>query len=130
MRRVVLGVEAPRERLRERPAAGALAVELELARQPVEPVEDVPPRAAELERADDRREAELALADKRFRVDRKPRLTLGAQHVVRMQVLVDEHLLALGRRELAQRIEGRVEQPPFERAPPLLPVPRERLRPP
>ena len=70
---------------------------------------------AELARADDRRDPELALADQRLRVDREPRLALRRQHVVAVQVLVQQHLLALRARQLDQRLERRVEQPALER---------------
>ena len=46
-------------------------------------------RVAELARADDRRDRELALADERLGVDREPGLALRREHVVAVQVLVE-----------------------------------------
>ena len=57
-----------------------------------------------------------------FGVDHEPRLALRGQHVVAVQVLVDEHRLALARRQRLERVERGVEQPALERAPRGLPV--------
>src|SRR5262245_9759580 len=95
MAAVVLAVERPRDRLADRPAAGAVAVEAELRREPVEAAEHVGPRVAELARADDGRDPELALTRQRLRVDRQPGLALRREDVVAVQVLVEQHLLAL-----------------------------------
>src|SRR5919198_4348940 len=94
MRWVVLAVERPGDGLADRPAAGTLTVEPELRGQSVEAVEDVTPGMAELERADDRRDSELALAGQRLRVDREPRLALGAEGVFAGQGLGEQPLLA------------------------------------
>ena len=109
-----LAVVRPRERLGDRPAAGPLPVEAELGAQPVEPAEDTASRVAELEGADDRGQGELALADERLRVDREPRLPLRGENVLRVEVLVDEHLLPLRLRKPVERVERRVEEPPLE----------------
>jgi hypothetical protein len=55
----------------------------------------------ELRAANHCHDAELALPRERFRVDDEPRLTLRGEHVAGMKVLMDEDLLALGRRQLA-----------------------------
>ena len=105
---------SPRARSRSRPSSAA---------EPVEAVQDVALRVAELERADDRRDRELALAGERLRVDHEPRLALRGEHVLAVQVLVQEHLLALRRRELAdvvqrgaasapRRLPASLERPP------------------
>src|SRR5689334_6678891 len=85
---------------------------------------------AELARAHDRRDPELPLAGKGLRVDRQPRLALRREHVVAVEVLVEQHLLALRARELAQRLERGVEQRALERAAEALPGRLERVRPP
>ena len=64
LRLAVVAVERPRHRLPDRPAAGALAVEAELGRQPVEAVEHVCLRGPSSTRAHDRRDRELALTDR------------------------------------------------------------------
>src|ERR1051325_5588538 len=109
MRTAEVAVARPGDRLRDRPPAGALTVEAELGGQSVEAVQDVALRVAELEGTDDRGDRELALARERLRVDHEPRLALCGQHVVAVQVLVHEDLLALGRRELLQSLERRLE---------------------
>lgn len=85
---------------------------------------------AQLERADDRRETELTLARQRLRIDDKPRLALGGEDVVCMQILVDQHLLTLGRRQLLERGDGRVDELLLERPPGLRPVVSDVARPP
>ena len=60
----------PSARSRSRPSS---------PREPVEAVERVAPRVAELDRADDRRDRELPLAGKRLRVDHEPRLALRGE---------------------------------------------------
>src|ERR687887_86537 len=116
---MVVAADRPRDRLRDRPGAGPLAVEAELGSQALEAAQDGAPRMPQLERADDRRHAELALTGERLRVDGKPRLALCCQH-----------LLALRRRQLTQRLERGVEQPPLELPSRPLPVLLEVPRPP
>ena len=77
---------------------------------------------AELEAPDDRRERELALAREGLRVDREPRLALGPKHVVSVEVLMEEDLLALRRRELLERLDRSVQQRALERASRVLPA--------
>jgi len=130
MRGIEVAVDAPRDRLTDRPAPGTLAIEPELARQSIEPIEHGPPAVAELERADNRRDRELALADKRLRIDHEPRLALRSEDVVRMKILVQEHLLALARSELLERRDRRLDQALIERLPDPLPLAADRARPP
>src|SRR5262249_12865094 len=66
-------VDAPGQCLNERPAAGTVSVETELATEPVEAMEHVFAAVAELGAANDRRHSELALPEQRLRVDREPR---------------------------------------------------------
>src|SRR6266536_1726328 len=73
-------------------------------------MEHVTLRVAQLERADDRRDSELALPDEGLRIDRQPRLPLRRQHVLAVEVLVQQHLLALRSGKLAQGLERGVEQ--------------------
>src|SRR6266498_1681979 len=51
------------------------------------------------------RQAELTLAQERFRIDCEPWLPFGTKNVVRVKVLIDEHGLALRRYEFAHRFE-------------------------
>jgi hypothetical protein len=118
------GVDAPGQCLNERPAAGTAAVEPELATEPIEAVEDVCATVAELRAADDRRESELALAEQGLRVDREPWFAGGAQHVSGVHVLVQEHLLALTRGELAGRLQRGGEELALERSAPRAPTSR------
>src|SRR4051794_41875252 len=70
---------------------------------------------AELSGADDRRDRELPLGGERLRVDDEPRLALRADDVVTVQVLMDEHLRALRRRQIARETgggRGRAAPPP------------------
>src|SRR6185312_1999536 len=114
----------------DRPATRPLAVEAELRDEPVEAAQHLAARVAELARADDRRDPELSLPGERLRVDRQPRLALGGQNVVAVQVLVQEHLLTLCSRQFPQGLERGVEQPPLERTGEPPPGLLERIRPP
>src|SRR5215510_7865121 len=126
----MLAVEGPCDRLAYRPPAGAVTVEAQLGGEPVETAEHVGPRVAELARADDRRDPELALPRQRFRIDCQPGLALRPQDVVAVQILVEEHLLALRGRQLLQRLQRCVEQLPLERTPEPLPGLLDRIGPP
>src|SRR6185437_1288954 len=126
----VLAVKGPRDRLPDRPAASALAVQGQLRDEPVETAEHLLPRVAELAGADNRRDPELPLADERLRVDPQPGLALRGQDVVAVQVLVQQHLRALGPRQLLERLESGVEQLALERAAEPLPRVLERVGPP
>src|SRR5918992_107779 len=123
-------IPAPGERLAECPPARSFAVEAELACESIEPPEDLAASASELRAADDRCEPELALAHERLRVDRQPGLPLGAEDVVGMEVLVQEDLLALRRRQLPQGTDGRVQEPLLERPARTRPPFREVVGPP
>ena len=72
----VVVVERPRDGLRERPAARAFAVEVQLAGQPVQPMDDGISAVTELPPADGRGDAELPLPRERLRIDQQPRLAL------------------------------------------------------
>lgn len=111
----VVDTDSPRECVRERPAPRTLAVETELVRQAIQAVADGLCAVAELAPTHECRNTELALAGKRLRVDDQPRLALGCEHVVGVQVLVHEDLLSLGLRELVDRLEGRIQQVTLER---------------
>ena len=121
----MLGLElaagVPRNCLTQCPTTGALAVETQLRAQPVQPFDDGGPAVTELNGADDRRKAELTLADERLRVDDEPRLALRGEHVVRVEILVDQYLLSLRRRQLLERGHGRIDELLLER--PSRPVP-------
>jgi len=119
---VELAVEAPGDRLPDRPAASPFSIQAERARKVVEASHDLLVAVAELGRADDRRETELPLADERLRVDYEPRLALGGQDVVGVEVLVHEDLLALGVGQLLERAHRFLEDRRFERSP--VPLPR------
>ena len=93
-----------------------MSVETELVSEPVETVEDMLAAVAELSAANDRRQSKLALAEQRLRVDREPRFAGGAEYVAGVQVLVQEHLFALGRSELVGRLERCVEEVALERS--------------
>ena len=130
MSRVELGARAPRNRLTQRPAPGALPVEPELGGQLVEPIDDSAPAVPELGRSDDRRETELALARERLGVDDEPRLALRSEHVVAMKILVDEDLLALGRRQLLEGCDRRDDKVLLEWSPRPLPLVADATGPP
>ena len=130
MHSVELAVDGPRNRLTDRPASRALAVEPELARQPIESLDDRPPAVTELGGANDGRNGELALADERLRVDHEPRLPLRGENVVRMEVLVHEDLLTLRRGQLLEDRDRRIDECLLERLPCLLPLDADRAHPP
>src|SRR5207247_5285188 len=81
-------------------------------------------------RADDGRDRELALADQRLWIDGEPRLASGCEHVVPVQVLVEQHLLTLRRRKRGQRVDGRVNEPALDRPIRALPLLRQVAAPP
>src|SRR6058998_3542550 len=130
MRRMEVAVDAPRDRLTDRPAPCALTIEPELTGQPIEPLQHGPPAVAELERTDDRRDRELTLADERLRIDYEPRLAPCGENVVRVEILIQEHLLALGRTKLLEDRDRGLEQALFEGLPDPLPSGADRARPP
>ena len=130
MHGVEIAVDGPRNRLTDRPASRALAVEPELARQPIESFDDRTPVVTELGGANDGGNGELALADERFRVDHEPRLPLRGQNVVRMEVLVHEDLLSLRRGQLLEDRDRRVDECLLERLPCSLPLDADRAHPP
>ncbi len=103
------------------PIRGPFAIEAEFRAQPVEPVDHGALAVAELEGSDDRGDPELALSREWLRVDDEPRFALGSKDVLSVQILVDQHLLALGRRQLLERGDGRVDELFLERPPCLVP---------
>ena len=124
-------VHAPRDHLHERPEPNPLPIDVELVRDPCEPVLDVAPVVAQLEGAHERHGAERALTDERLGVDGEPRLAVAAQDVAGMQVLVQQHLVALRVREQGRdRVEGGIDKSPIERATGALPVQGDLARPP
>src|SRR6267142_2466591 len=112
----------PRQCLRQRPASCALAVEPELGSKPLEPPSNASCIVAQLTAANDCCDSELALAGQRLRVNREPRLTLGREDVLGVQVLVEEYLLSLCPWKLLQRLDRGVDQPALEGA--AAPLPR------
>src|SRR3954454_10837672 len=125
----------PRKRVDDRPPAHPLAVELELRAQlveaPAHPADGVR-CGGELETAvaQERGDVERALADERLGVDRQAGLALGAQDVTAVEVLVDDDLLAVRRREqLADPRERAVEQRALEGPAVALPARRQVIRP-
>src|SRR5206468_1574279 len=74
--RGVARLEAPRNRLADRPATRALAVESELGAEAAESVQDVTATVTELRVPHDRRDGEFTLADERLRIDDEPGFAL------------------------------------------------------
>ena len=130
MHGVELAVHGPGNRLTDRPASRALAIEPELARHPIEPPDDRPPAVTELGGPDDGRDGELTLANERLRVDHEPRLPLRGEDVVRMEVLVHEDLLTLSGGQLLEDRDRRIDESLLERLPRLLPLDADRAHPP
>jgi hypothetical protein len=128
--RQILAVECPRECLRNGPLPRTLAIEPELGAKAIKPFADSPLGMSQLEGPDDRRERELPLANERFGIDDEPRLALGTEDVVPMQVLVEENLLALARRQFFKRPHRRVQEPALERPSSAIEVLLQRLGPP
>ena len=89
-------VEAPRHRLRHRPAKNPSPVQPELAGETVQTGARRSLGVAEFEAADDRRKPEFSFAAQRLRIDYQPWLASGGKHVVPMKVLIDENLFTLG----------------------------------
>ena len=103
------GLAAPRDGVHDRPAADALAVELELLGELIEPPADAGRagsgslhqlRAAV---AHQRGAVERGLADQRLGVDREPAAVLVEQHVAGVGVLVQDGRHAGARQQLARR---------------------------
>jgi hypothetical protein len=107
---VEVAVEAPCNRLTERPASRALAVEPQLGGQAIEALDNSTLAVPEFERADDRRDGELALAGERLWIDDEPWLALRSEHVVGVEILMEQDLLALCGGELFQRCDRRIDQ--------------------
>lgn len=80
----VIAAEAPGDRLRKRPQAGALPVKTQLRGQTIQTVCNLLPSVAELEGADDWSHAELPLACEGLWIDSKPGLALGTQDILSM----------------------------------------------
>src|SRR5262249_32312096 len=72
----IVAAEAPGNGLRDGPAANAVAIKAELARHPIQAINDLLLRVPELAAADDRRQRKFALPHERFRVDHQPGLAL------------------------------------------------------
>src|SRR5205085_2192617 len=102
-----------------------LAVQAELPRKPVETPDRRLRSRAELDRADQRRQREPTLAEQRLGIDHEPRLTLRREDIRAVQVLMDEHLLALCRHQVVERGEGGVDELALERPARRLPRPRK-----
>jgi hypothetical protein len=130
VRRLELAIRGPRNRLSERPTARPLPIEPELGAQPVEPVHDVLLALAELEGSDNGRKSELTLAHEGLRVDGEPRLTVGGEDVVRVEILVQKHLLTLRRSQLVKGRDRCIDQRLLERPSRGLPLVTDIARPP
>src|SRR5213596_1578431 len=113
MRWQIRTIERPRDCLPDRPATRSIAVEPQLIGEALKAADDGFPAVPELERARDRGEPELALADERLWVDHEPWLSLSGEHVFAVQVLVQQHLFSLRRRQRLERINRRVEETPL-----------------
>src|SRR6266508_3248653 len=93
-------VDAPVERVHDAPAAHPLAVEIELTGEQIQPAADHTRADVPAAVAEQRGDVERRLADDRLRVDRKPRLALGAEDVAPLEVLMADDDRMLRAREL------------------------------
>lgn len=84
-------------------------VKSEAIAQPVELGAFVFRGMPQFESVDDRRQSEFPLADQRLWIDGKKRRTAGGEHVSWMQILMQQHLLALTVREPFQQIQRRAD---------------------
>lgn len=123
-------LDPPRDGLPEGPATSTIAIQAELAGEPVEAIENITTRMPELRATDESGDSELALPGERLGVDRKPRLALRAEHVPGVEVLVQEDLLSLCGREHPERVERRIEELALERPAGSLPFAGEVAHPP
>src|SRR5262245_36610508 len=104
-------VKTPGDRLRNGPLSNPLPIELELGRQSIQPIDDLRSGVAKLKATDDWGEGKFAFCQQRLRVDHQPRFAHCAQNVVSMQVLMNEDLLALSRRQMIKEFCCRIDQP-------------------
>src|ERR1700681_531349 len=88
-------LEGPSQGLGECPKSRPLTIKSERSCESIQPVDSGFLAVTERIRPNDRGQGELSFANQWFWIDDEPAFALGAQHVVAMQVLVDEHLLAL-----------------------------------
>ncbi len=97
------------------PPAHPLTVDLQCLGQKIEPAGD---RSHRLRVAgklgspvtEERRSVQGALPDERLRVNCKPGLALGGEHVPAVEVLVQDHDLGLRGAEIVQEIERQIEE--------------------
>ncbi len=89
-------LKRPLQGLHHRPAAGALSIKPKTLGEAIKSVNDGVVAEAEFAAPDDGSNREGKLAGERFRVNHQPRLTLRAQDVAGVEVLVYEHLGTLG----------------------------------
>src|SRR4051812_39978125 len=130
MRGDVLAVERPGHRLTDRPGTRALAVEAELRAEPIQAMQSVTLGMSELERPNDRCDREFTFSEQRLRVDHEPRLAYGSEDVVAVEILMEEHLLALRLRDRGKRVDRGVHQPALDRTARAFPLLRQVLDPP
>lgn len=111
---------SPREGMHDAPAPEAVAIQGEEVGQRVESPADgsrwvwigsqfIAPVAKQGSRIEGR------VADERLWINRQPRLALGAQDVLGVKVLVQNHRLARARREVSDLADRKVEQCPLVR---------------
>src|SRR5689334_5402668 len=105
MARGVSTLASPGHRLAQGPEARPLPIEPQVRRQPIQPPNDFGAAVAELIAANDRREREFTLADERLRIDHEPWLAQGAQHVIRVQILMQQHLSPLRSTKPLERLQ-------------------------
>src|SRR5215217_1863383 len=91
-----LSVGSPRQRLHECPPSGTLAIKTERLRKAIQTLHYRRLARAKLGTPNDRSKRELSLAGQWLRIDHKPRLAPCTEDVPGVEVLMHEHLLALG----------------------------------
>ena len=103
-------LETPRDRLARSPQAGAISIQPQLAGEAVEAMQDMLLAVAELCGANDRAQRELSFSNERLGIDHQPRFPASAQHIVTVEILVEQHLVALGGGQLLEDTDRTVEE--------------------
>src|SRR5262245_58681709 len=124
-----LTLKRPGQSLRRCPESGSLAIEPQRACEFIQPANDTLTTVPKVVIPDDRRQAEFPFAGERLGIDDQPWLACGSEHIVAVQVLMNQYLLALSSSKTIESLQRRIEQFPFARAPGFFPRRRQVLSP-
>lgn len=127
MRPTLVFVPSPSESVRDAPSTQSFAIQADIV-QDIEPAPYGSRTIAEGGVAQQTHAVQLTLADERLRIDHKPWLPLGAQHVASMDILV--HEVAGSDVSAQEDVACELDQRSLERHAALLILSRDLVRPP